>query len=217
MWVNTGCRWFEPSRGSQKRNQGFILGFFFVSFFTATNHCCLHRKQQEFAVVGIFKSAQTSSANRGSEPSRGSQTKTSSISYSFLFLFVLLGSNQLQPILNSLFAALAASLTAYSRCRLRHEVLRTSREYALLPPQAATGLIQVVFFILIAFFVRAQQGEPKKEPRNSFLGSFFRFYLMAMNHLLFALQTAKFAVVCIYKSAQTSSANGGSEPSTHLH
>ena len=39
------------------------------------------------------------------EPSRGSQTKTSSWCYSFLFLFVLLGSNQLQPILNSLFAA----------------------------------------------------------------------------------------------------------------
>ena len=45
-----------------------------------------------------------------------------------------IGSNQLQPILNSQLAALAASLTAYSRCRLRHEVPRTSREYALLPP-----------------------------------------------------------------------------------
>ena len=79
-----------------------------------------------------------------------------------MFLFVLLGSNQLQPILNSLFAALAASLTAYSRCRLRHEVPRTSREYALLTPSAATGLIQVVFFILFALLVRAQQGEPTK-------------------------------------------------------
>ena len=45
-----------------------------------------------------------------------------------------------------------ASLTAYSRCRLRHEVLWTSREYALLTPQAATGLIQVVFFNISAFF-----------------------------------------------------------------
>ena len=67
-------------------------------------------------------------------------------------------SNQLQPILNSLFAALAASLTAYSRCRLRHEVPWTSREYALLTPQAATGLIQVVFDILPTLLVRAQLG-----------------------------------------------------------
>ena len=50
----------------------------------------------------------------------------------------------------------AASLTAYSRCRLRHEVLWTSREYALLTPQAATGLIQVVFDILPTLFIRAQ-------------------------------------------------------------
>ena len=46
----------------------------------------------------------------------------------------------------------AASLTAYSRCRLRHEVQWTSREYALLTPQAATGLIQVVFDIFTRSF-----------------------------------------------------------------
>ena len=34
-------------------------------------------------------------------------------------------------------------------------------------------------------------GGAKKGTKDSFLGSFFRFYLMAMNHLLFALQTAK--------------------------
>ena len=56
----------------------------------------------------------------------------------------------------------AASLTAYSRCRLRHEVPWTSREYALLTPQAATGLIQVVFDILPTLFVRAQQGSQAK-------------------------------------------------------
>jgi hypothetical protein len=57
----------------------------------------------------------------------------------------------------------------------------------------------------------------KKETKDSFLGFFFCFFHMATNHLLFAPQTAKFAVVGISESAQTSSANGGSEPSTHLH
>ena len=35
----------------------------------AMNHWCLHRKHQEFAVVGTSKSAHSSSANGGSEPS----------------------------------------------------------------------------------------------------------------------------------------------------
>ena len=130
-------------------NQGIhSLVHFFVHSKWRRTTCCLLRKQQKFAVAGIFESAQSSSANGGSEPSI------------CLGLFCWLPPCRSQTNYNLYLTVClrltAASLTAYSRCRLRHEVPWTSREYALLTPQASTGLIQVVFDILPTLFVRTQ-------------------------------------------------------------
>jgi hypothetical protein len=70
----------------------------------------------------------------------------------------LLGSNQLQPILNSLFAASAASLTRDFRF-LVEKCGRLDRKKTRLQVASATcGLIQVVFYIFHTILVLSPAG-----------------------------------------------------------
>ena len=113
---------------SSKKEQIALAVCFFFHFSYGDEPLLFARKQQKFAVVGIYKSAQTSSANGGSEPS----TRY----------------HQLQPNFNSMFVALAESLTRAFRF-LEEKCGRSDRKEMRLQVASATcGFMQFIFYVL---------------------------------------------------------------------
>ena len=134
--VATMPRCEQARLGSQKRNQGIhSLVPFFVSILWRRTTCCLLRKQQKFAVVQII-------FYHSLHPQTVVLSPVPVITNYNLYLTVCL---RLQPQAWPLILGAACGM----RSSGPHENMRSCR------PKAATGLIQVVFYIF-ALSVRAQ-------------------------------------------------------------